>query len=96
MARRTYKRKIGTRRYKRMVVISAEGIVTEREYFSMFNADRADLFVKVLPGTAPDPQNVLKRMKRFLKENSLQKNDQAWLVIDKDRWLDAQIQPLYE
>jgi len=33
MSRRKFNRKIGKRRYKRMIVISAEGIVTEREYF---------------------------------------------------------------
>jgi hypothetical protein len=35
-------------------------------------------------------------MKMFLTENPLQKDDHAWLVIDKDRWSEAQIKPLYE
>ena len=96
MSRREFKRKTGTRRYKRMVVISTEGIVTEREYFHMFNSDRTVLHVKVLKDTASDPQNVLKRMKRFLRENPLTGSDQAWLVIDKDRWSDSQISPLFE
>jgi len=96
MSRRQFNRKIGNRRYKRMVVISTEGILTEREYFNMFNTDRTVLHVKVLKGTASDPGNVLKRMKKFLKENPLQRKDQAWLVIDKDRWLDSQIQPLFD
>lgn len=78
-----------------MVVISAEGIVTEREYFNMFNTDSTVLHVKVLTDTATDPGHVLKRMKKFLKENPLRRGDQAWLVIDKDRWSNKQIQPLF-
>lgn len=39
MSRRLFNRKMGKRRYKRMIAISAEGIVTEREYFIMFNTD---------------------------------------------------------
>lgn len=95
MSRRKFDRKIGSRRYKRMIVISAEGIVTEREYFNMFNTDSTVLHVKVLKDTASDPGHVLKRMKKFLKENPLLRRDQAWLVIDKDRWSDTQIQPLF-
>jgi hypothetical protein len=96
MSRRLFNRKIGKRRYKRMIAISAEGIVTEREYFIMFNTDSTVLHVKVLKGTASDPGNVLKQMRRFLKDNPLQSRDHAWLVIDKDRWLDSQIQPLFD
>ncbi len=96
MSRREFTRRTGTRRYKRMVVISTEGIVTEREYFNMFNTDRTVLHVKILKDTASDPKNVLKRMKRYLKEYTLEDSDQAWLVIDKDQWSDTQIGQLYK
>lgn len=93
---RRFKRPIGTRRYKRLFVISTEGSVTEPQYFNMFNNDTTVLHVKVLHNQASDPGNVLKEMQKHLKKFDLEKNDQAWLVIDNDQWQDAQIKPLYE
>ncbi|MDC7247070.1 MAG: RloB family protein [Sphaerochaetaceae bacterium] len=79
-----------------MIIISTEGTVTEQEYFNIFNSENTVLHVKVLKDMASDPNNVLRRMKRYLDENPLQDKDQAWLVIDKDRWTDNQIRPLYD
>jgi hypothetical protein len=90
-----FKRPIGTRRYKRLFVISTEGCVTEPQYFNMFNNDTNVLHVKVLYNQASDPGSVLKEMKKHLKKFELEKDDQAWLVIDKDQWQDTQINPLY-
>lgn len=91
---RRFKRPIGTRRYKRLFVISTEGSVTEPQYFNMFNNDTTVLHVKVVHNGASDPGNVLKEMKKHLKKYDLEKNDQAWLVIDKDQWQETQISPL--
>lgn len=92
---RRFKRPIGTRRYKRLFVISTEGSVTEPQYFNMFNNDTTVLHVKVVHNGASDPGNLLKEMKKHLKKYDLEKNDQAWLVIDKDQWQETQISPLY-
>jgi hypothetical protein len=92
---RRFKRPIGTRRYKRLFLISTEGSVTEPQYFNMFNNDTTVLHVKVVHNGASDPGNVLKEMKKHLKKYDLEKNDQAWLVIDKDQWQETQISPLY-
>ena len=48
-----------------MVVISAEGLVTEPQYFNMFNSDTTVLHVKILKDKASDPVNVLKQLQRY-------------------------------
>lgn len=35
-------------------------------------------------------------MKRYLREQSLRKTDEAWLVVDKDQWSDEQLADLYD
>ena len=44
------------------------------------------------------PHSVLTRMKKYLESNvnKLSKNDQAWLVIDKDCWSDEQLDKLLQ
>ena len=78
-----------------MFVISTEGTVTEPGYFRMFNNDTTILHVKVLKNKGSEPITVLREMKRFLREASLRKDDEAWLVIDKDSWTDSQLTELY-
>jgi hypothetical protein len=86
-SRRSFYRKTGFRRYKRMFVISMEGRVTEKQYFAFFKGSNAIIHLELLPGKSKSsPQQVLKRMQSYLKKNRLQSNDEAWLVIDKDQW----------
>ncbi len=40
------------------------------------------------------PHYLLQRMKRYIKQNSLLKSDEAWIVMDKDEWTDQQLQEL--
>lgn len=91
-----FQRRIGTRRYRQMFIISTEGSLTEPQYFQIFNTDTKVLHVKVLNNTASNPGNVLKQIKKYLRRFDLEYSDQAWLVIDKDQWQDSQIQPLYD
>ena len=95
MSRRRFSRPLGKRRYKRLFVISTEGIVTEPSYFSMFNDDTTMLKVSIVKNKGSAPGKVLKQMKGFLKENPLLAKDEAWIVVDKDRWSDTQLATLY-
>lgn len=91
--RRRFERELGERRYKKLFVIAAEGSQTEQQYFSLFTT--AVVRVECLrSGKASSPPQVLARMRRRLKEINLRPEDEAWLVIDKDQWLDAQIDEL--
>lgn len=96
-SRRKFQRKLGNRRYKKIFVIATEGAKTEPHYFSLFQR-RGDIFVniKCLPGdTQSSPEKVMARMKKYLIENDLRQEDEAWLVVDKDRWTEEQLQKLY-
>ena len=97
MARqRKYTRPIGQRRYRRMFVLSTEGTNTEPQYFAMFNDDNTVVHVRIIKNRGSAPNSVLQQMKRYLREGNLQANDAAWLIVDKDRWTDEQLQPLHE
>lgn len=96
MARRNYQRKKGKRRLKKMFLLSTEGTVTEPQYFSGFNSDTTVLHVRVIRNRGSSPEKVLREMKRYLQEQDLQKDDEAWLVVDTDNWTDAQLTSLHQ
>ena len=94
--RRSFKRPVGVRRYRKLLVIAVEGTKTEPQYFAIFNTSQSTIWVKCIKGNhASSPPQVLKRMENYLKEKSLNKTDEAWLVVDKDQWTDAQLTQLY-
>jgi len=61
----------------------------------MFNDDTTVLKVTIVKNKGSAPGKVLKQMEEFLKENPLLAKDEAWIVVDKDRWSDAQLGTLY-
>ena len=81
-----------------MFVISVEGTKTEPQYFATFNGPQSIVRVKCLKRKPTDssPIHVLKQMKVYLKEESLRKTDEAWLVVDRDNWTEEQLQELIE
>lgn len=94
---RISRRKPGWRRYKKMFVLSVEGAVTEKQYFDWL--EDAGSLVKVnclnkKKGSAP--QMILDEMNKHIKKEGLGKEDEAWLVTDKDQWNDSQLNELYE
>ena len=95
--RRKFKRLLGERRYRKLFIISVEGARTEPQYFSMFNRGQSVVKVACLKSDNDSaPSKVLNRMKRYLREQSLRKSDEAWLVVDKDQWSDEQLAELYD
>jgi hypothetical protein len=95
---RRFTRKTGTRRYRKLFLVAAEGRETERIYFEMLDS-RTPAIVKVKPirsTSASSPDKVLARMKKQLLKESLREGDEAWLVVDKDQWSDAQLKNLHE
>jgi len=94
---RKFQRPLGKRRYRKMYVIATEGTETEPQYFDQFNSENATIHIRCLKkrGRGRDPEKVLKEIKRYLKEEGIKKNDEAWVVVDKDRWTDAQLDKLH-
>jgi hypothetical protein len=95
---RTFQRPLGERRYKKLFVISVEGSKTEPQYFAIFNQPQSIILVKCLkrPSTESSPIQVLKRMEGYLRKESLRKTDEAWIVVDKDDWMEDQLRELLQ
>lgn len=95
---RKYNRKsrpIGTRRIKVLFLISVEGAVTEQQYFNMFNSNDSVIQIECInKKNRSSPKEVLRAIKKSLTKIDLKKDDEAWLIIDKDRWPDEHIQEL--
>ncbi len=94
-SRRKFQRPLGCRRYKKLFVISAEGVKTEPQYFAIFNGEEFMIHVDCLKRRrGSSPPRVLKAMESRIRERGLNATDEAWLVVDKDRWTDEQLQEL--
>jgi len=90
-------RALGTRRYRKLFLVAAEGRKTGPQYFGMLGSQRAVVCVKCLKGYGgSSPPQVLDRMRKALKKKSLRKSDEAWLVVDKDQWTDSQLSQLHD
>ncbi len=88
-------RPFGTRRYERLYLIAVEGAVTEPGYFAMFDCQALKVECLRAKGKSAPP-DVLKRMKGRIDRESMREGDEAWLVVDKDRWTDAQLKELHD
>ncbi len=90
-----FRRKLGERRYKRMFIIVAEGTVTEQEYFSLLN-EESIVRVKCLSNSRNlSPLAAMKRVCDYVKREGLRRSDQAWVVVDKDLWLEEHLSQLH-
>lgn len=85
---RAYKKSDGVFRDARRFFIVAEGEREDR-YFSWFQGKNPKrLIVNIIQreGIGSAPQNMLKRLERFLPESARLEGDQVWFVLDVDRW----------
>lgn len=89
-------RPLGTRRIKALFLISVEGAVTEQQYFNKFNDDNSIIQIECINNNnRSSPKSVLSEIKKKLTKTELRKEDEAWLVVDKDQWSDVQLNELY-
>jgi hypothetical protein len=92
-----YKRKLGNRRYRVLFLLSVEGAVTEQQYLNMFNSDDSIIKIECIKkSNRSSPKEVLKAIKKFLAKIDLKKDDEAWLIVDKDQWPDDQLRELFQ
>ncbi len=95
--RRSFSRPLGERRYKKMFLLSVEGEKTEQQYFNMFNDRDSLVHVRCLSKRNKNaPRQALKVIERHIKKEGLRKNDEAWIVVDSDQWIDEQLKELFE
>ena len=87
----------GERRYRTLFVLRTEGSNTEPQYFRILNGLVSDSHVLCLRGGhASSPPQVLQHMETYLREEEPELPYEAWLVIDKDQWSNAQLALLNE
>lgn len=92
--KRSFRRPLGERRYRKLFIVATEGVKTEPQYFAILNNCYSFIHVDCLKSSNSPPE-VLKNMKDHLKKEPLKKSDEAWLVVDKDQWTDEQLAQLH-
>lgn len=92
--RRKFCRPTGRLSYRKLFVIATEGTKTEPQYFYLFK-DSQHLFIRVVKSKHHAPHQVLGRLKDRLNQEALSASDEAWLVVDKDKWTDDQLAQLH-
>ncbi len=96
------RREWGKGKYPERYVLATEGSETEPDYFEMIQDKFGEGFsfffdfAKSRNIRKPDPVNTLKFMKKELKEKELKRDDEAWIIVDRDEWTEEQIKPLYK
>ena len=94
--RRKFSRPLGQRSYRKLFILAVEGVKTEHTYFSLFNTQNSVVRVSCIKGKNSDsPPAILKRLKQKIADEALRKNDEAWVVVDKDAWMDKQLAELW-
>jgi len=85
--RRDYRKKPPFRDATLFVII-CEGERREPDYFSFFDRLSSRIKVRAVPCTKGKsaPNHLLSNAYSVVSENALTKNDQLWIVLDKDRW----------
>lgn len=75
----------------RLIVIATEGTHTEDQYFDIFESKKVQIRVLVTEDGHSAPKHVFQRLADYKKEYQIGKDDQLWLMIDKDRWEEAHL-----
>lgn len=91
--RRSFRRGTPSLLYRKRFVVATEGKETEPRYFSMFNSKNSTVQVVLLKSKRKtSPGQILKRLKRA----DIGKKDQAWIVIDRDTWDEAELNEVFQ
>ena len=79
----------------KLIVIAAEGRMTENIYFEAMKvslcASRVQLEILHREENASSPDNVYSQIKAFKDEYKIKEDDELWIVVDKDRWEDKML-----
>jgi hypothetical protein len=72
----------------RIIVIATEDTYAPQRYFRLFRNPR--IHTRVLPtqGGLSSPKDVLDRLNKFLDESKLLEDDEFWLMLDTDHWIE--------
>lgn len=83
--KRNFSRSVDTREYRKVFTIFPEGEKTENCYFTLLRAMSETINIIIKKGDKKnEPNQVLSRAKKYIRENGLSKNEHVWLVVDVD------------
>ena len=92
--RKTFTRPEG-KKSARLIVIASEGKDTESIYFDAVkeNLCASNVHMEVLRRDSGNssPEHVHRQLNDFMKEYSIEDDDELWMVIDRDRWPEAML-----
>ncbi len=97
-----YQRKSQIRDPFKKIIIAMEGNTTEPNYFSAVKKKLQASSLKIIlltrdeKNTNSAPIHIIEEIKNYKKKDSIDKNDELWLIIDKDRWPDSQLSTVAE
>ena len=89
-------RRTGTRRYRPVCWVSAEGS-TEKDYLQMAVFKGVPVSVKFPKNIHPgrhNPSQVLMRFIKAMREEDFRIGDEAWIVVDVDEWDESEFADL--
>lgn len=94
MRNKRHQRPYGNLQYRRIFLISPEGMVTEPQYFGMFSGKT--FTVKVLQNNHKSaPIQVLQKAESYMLKHKLKPGDEVWLIIDRDTWPEKQLESVF-
>lgn len=85
---RPLKREETTYRDDRLFIIATEDTYAPEQYFSIFHNPRIHLQVLPTEDCDSSPDHVLQRLDRFIDEYQMQDDDEFWLMLDTDHWIE--------
>lgn len=77
----------GAFRDARLIVIATEDTYAPKHYFGLFHNPRLKVHVLPTEGGESAPEHVLRRLDGYAAEYSLGEDDQLWLMLDTDHWV---------
>ncbi|MCD6459258.1 RloB domain-containing protein [bacterium] len=94
MIKKEFKRKTGFRD-STLIVIATEGQKTEPQYFDglrlLYKNPKTHIEVLNRKTSASSPKHVIQELDKFTREYKLNRYDELWLIVDKDRWGDSEL-----
>ena len=81
-----------------LLLICCEGAETEPQYFSLWedNFPRVKVLIVSPDGHRSAPSHVLETAKKQMRSMRFEKDDQTWIVTDRDRWQGKQMALLHQ
>ena len=90
------KRRNPERRKKKIFTVVTEGRNTEPEYFRIFKSKNLDAHINLSKrDNKSAPKYLLQEIKRNIERIELKSTDEAWIVLDRDRWGESQLNELF-